>query len=220
MERTVTSYKLGFWATVAIVVIGVAYIAVLIAGFAQAGFDKPITDPILAVMEVLTLFSALAILIAVAVIYHQAPHERKIFGLIALIFTTIFTGITSTVHFIELTASRQLGVAEIVWPSSSYAAELLAWDWFLGLALIFSALVFSSTGTDKNIRRTLLISGMLALIGIAGPITGNMQFQRIGIIGYAIVLPIAFFLVARMFRFQIKKLSTNVTNQKSTGENI
>ena len=213
------SYKLGFWAATTVVVIGLAYIIVLMVGFSQAGFDKPIEDPILAVMEVLTLFSATAILIAIAAVYHQARPDRKIFGLIALIFTTIFTGITSTVHFLELTASRQLGVEEIAWPSSNYAAELLAWDWFLGLALIFSAFVFSSKKTEKIIRRTLLISGMLALIGIAGPITGNIQLQRIGIIGYAIVLPIAFFFLARMFRLQIVKLKANLANQKSTAQN-
>ena len=215
----VNSYKLGFWAASTVVVIGLAYIAVLIVGFANVGFDKPIQDPILAIMEVLTLFSASAILITIAAVYHHAPPDRKIFGLIALIFTTIFTGITSIVHFLELTASRQLGVAEIAWPSNNYAAELLAWDWFLGLALIFSALVFSSTRTDKIIRHTLLISGILTFIGIVGPITGDMQLQRIGIIGYAIALPIAFFFLARIFRLQIVKLKTNVTNQKSTGEN-
>jgi hypothetical protein len=215
----VNSYKLGFWAAATVVVIGLIYIVVLIIGFYQVGFDKPIADPILAVMEVLTVFSALAILIAIASVYHYALPERKIFGLIALIFAAIFTGITSTVHLLELTASRQLGVAEIAWPSSSYAAELIAWDWFLGLALILSALVFPSRGTDKIIHRTLLISGVLTFVGIVGPITGEMQLQRIGIFGYAIVLPIAFFFLSRMFRCQILKFKTSVVNQKSFDKN-
>lgn len=215
----VNSYKLGFWAAATVVVIGLVYVAVLIVGFTQVGFDKPIVDPILAVMEVLTLFSALAILITIAAVYHNAPPDRKIFGLIALSFTIIFTGITSTVHFLELTASRQMGVAEIAWPSSSYAAELLAWDWFLGLALIFLALSFSSDKNHKFIRHSFIISGTLTLIGILGPLTGEMPLQRIGIVGYAIVLPIAFFFLAKMFRGIILKQNTSITKQESTNEN-
>lgn len=213
------SYRLGFWSAATVAAIGFVYIVVLIVGFSRVGFDKPIADPILAIMEVLTLLSSIAILLTIAAVYHNAVAERKIFGLISLIFTAIFTGITSTVHFLELTASRQLGVAEIAWPSRNYAAELLAWDWFLGLALMFSAFVFSSNEADRTIRRTLLFSGVLTFIGIAGPITGNMQFQRIGIIGYAIVLPIAFLFLAKMFRLQIAKQKTNITKQKTTGNN-
>ena len=203
------SYKLGFWAAVTVVVIGLVYVVVLIAGITQAGVDTPITDPILAVMEGLTILSALAILIAVAAVYQLAPADHKLFGLIALIFISLFTGMTSTVHFLELTISRQTGTAEIVWPSQSYAAELLAWDGFLGLALIFLSFVFTSNRSDNVIFYSFLISGILTLSGIIGPLTGNMQLQRIGIVGYAIVLPIAFYFLARMFQREMGILRPN-----------
>jgi hypothetical protein len=103
-----TAYRLGAWAAVAVTAIGLAYVGALIAGFMQVGFDAPISDPVLAIMEVLTLFSAFAVVIVMAVVHHHAAPERKIFGVIALAFTVVFTGITSTVHFVGLTASRQL----------------------------------------------------------------------------------------------------------------
>jgi hypothetical protein len=196
------AYRLGTWAAGGVAAIGLAYVAVLVAGFMQVGFDAPIGDPVLAVMEALTLFSALALVIAMAAVHHHAAPERKIFGVLALAFTAIFAGITSTVHFVELTASRQLGSAEISWPSASYAAELLAWDWFLGLALIFAAPVFAGKGAKRLLRRTLLLSGVLALAGTVGPLVGDMRLQRIGILGYALVLPVASFLLARYLRAQ------------------
>ena len=141
-----------------------------------------------------------------SVVHHHAAPERQISGVLALALSVIFAGITSTVHFVELTASRQLGVAGIVWPSAAYAAELLAWDWFLGLALIFAARVFAGGGAERHLRRAFLLSGVLALAGTVGPLVGDMRLQRIGIVGYAGVLPVAFFLLARYFR--IRRLAT------------
>lgn len=197
-----SAYRLGTWAAGSVVAIGLTYIAALITGFVQVGFDEPIGDPVLAVMEILTLFSALAVLISMASVHHHADPERKIFGTLAITFTAVFVGITSTVHFVELTAARQMGVAGIAWPSAIYAAELLAWDGFLGIGLIFAAPVFPGHGAEKVLRRALLLSGALALAGTVGPLIGDMRLQRIGILGYAGVLPVAFFLLARFFRFQ------------------
>lgn len=182
--------------------IGVAYAAALSAGFAQVGFAAPIGDPVLAIMEILTLLSAIALMISMAAVYQRAAPERRLFALLALGFTLLFTGITSTVHFVSLTSSRQRRVAEVVWPSTGYAAELLAWDWFLGLALIFAAMVFPGGGAERRLRRALAASGLLALAGTAGPLLGDMRLQRIGILGYAVVLPFAFFLLARFLARQ------------------
>lgn len=95
--------RLGFFSSTGIFLIGIAYIAVVSFGVSKVGLSEPIADPTLAVMEVLTILSA------------------------------------------------------------------------------------------------LLISGALALIGAIGPITGNMALQRIGILGYGIVLPIAAFMIAVFF---------------------
>jgi hypothetical protein len=184
------------------VIIGVLYIGTLAAGFLVVGFDEPIGDPVLAIMEVLTLLSAPAMVIAIAVVHQHASPARKVYGVIALAFTIIFAGITSTVHFVQLTASRQLAGGSIVWPSASYAAELLAWDWFLGIALVFASLVFSESGAERLVGRGLLISGLLALAGTVGPVVADMRLQRIGILGYAVVLPVAYFILARFFRAQ------------------
>ena len=151
-------------------------------------------------MEVLTLLSAPPMVVLMATIHDYASVNRKIYGVIALAFTILFTGMTSAVHFVELTVGRQLGSSGFVWPSPVYAVELLAWDLFLGLALLFAAPVFDGGGPARRVRRSLLISGVLCVAGVVGPMVGNMRLQLVGVLGYAGGLPVVCFMLARLFR--------------------
>jgi hypothetical protein len=196
----VSANRLGSWSAVAVFLIGVAYLVTLAIGFAVHGLAEPIGDPILAVMEVLTLMSAPPMVVIMAAIHDLASVNRKVYGVIALAFTILFAGTTSAVHFVELTAGRQLGSGGIVWPSPVYAAELLAWNLFLGLALLFAAPVFDGGGPERGVRDGLLISGVLCVAGIVGPVVGNMRLQLVGVLGYAGVLPVVCFMLARLFR--------------------
>ena len=192
--------RLGSWSAGAVFLIGAAYFVTLAIGFAIHGLSEPIVDPILAIMEVLTLMSAPPMVVMMAAIHGYASVDRKIYGLIALAFTILFAGTTSAVHFVELTALRQLGSSGIVWPSPEYALELLAWNLFLGLALLFAAAVFDGGGPERGVRRGLLISGVLCVAGLVGPAVGNMRLQLVGVLGYAGVLPVVCFMLARLFR--------------------
>lgn len=191
--------RLGFWSAVTLAGIGVAYAITLAAGFARHGLNEPITDPVLAIMEVLTLLSAPTIVMLVAAIHHDAPPGLRIHGTLALAFATLFAGITSAVHFVELTAARQLGEGGLAWPSRAYAAELLAWDVFLGLSLVGAAFALDQSGQARTVRRGLLATGILCLAGTAGPAVGNMRLQLVGVLGYAGVLPVVAWLLARHF---------------------
>jgi hypothetical protein len=195
----VTTNRLGFWSAAAILGIGVAYAFALAFGFARHGLREPIADPVLAVMEVLTLLSAPPIVTLMAAIHERAGPGRKAYGLTALAFATLFAGTTSVVHFVELTASRQLGGAGIAWPSHVYAVELLGWDVFLGLALVFAAATFDGGPSERTVQRGLLACGVLCLAGTVGPAVGNMRLQLVGVVGYALVLPIVSWLLMRLF---------------------
>lgn len=61
-----------------------------------------------------------------------------------------------------------------------------------------AGLVFPGAGRERGLRRGLWLSGALALLGAVGPMAGDMRLQRIGILGYAGVLPVVFFLLARL----------------------
>jgi hypothetical protein len=82
--------------------VGIAYAIALTVGFAVHGLAEPIVDPILAVMEVLTVLSALPMVVLMAAIHSFAAADRKVFGVVALAFTILFAGATIAVHFVEL----------------------------------------------------------------------------------------------------------------------
>ncbi len=195
-----SSRRIGYLSSIGLALVGIVYVLVVVFGIAAAGLDDPIVDPILAVMEVLTLLSAPFIVILMASICFNATQERKVFGIIALSFAVIMAGLTSAVHFVTLTAGRQTGFAVLEWPSTLYAVELLAWDVFLGLALLSAACVFPGSGIRAAVRWFLAATGALSLLGAIGPILGEMALQRIGIFVYGIALPITCLVLARFFR--------------------
>jgi len=194
------AYRIGFLSSLSLSLVGVAYIVVVAIGITEAGLHNPIVDPILAVMEVLTLVSAPLVVAVMAAIYETAEPDRRILGLLAVIFAGIMAGLTSAVHFVALTAGRQTDFTVLQWPSTLYAVELLAWDVFLGLSLLCAAFVFSGSGIRGLCRWSLFIAGALSLLGVIGPVTGDMALQRIGIVGYGIVLPVAMGMLSQFFR--------------------
>ena len=190
----------GQWASFGVFLVGVAYGVALIIGFTTRGLSAPIVDPLLAVMEALTMIAALLLLVTMAAIPGRASDDRRVAGVIALAFMALATGITSVVHFVELTAMRQLGSASLVWPSPMYAAELLAWDVFVGVSLVAASFAVESSPHARIVRRSLLLCGILCLVGVIGPVAGNMRLQLVGVFGYGGVLPVACLLVSRLFR--------------------
>lgn len=194
-----TNCRVGYWSAIALFCIGVGYLLTLSAGFVRHGFREPIADPVLAIMEILTLLSAVPLVTLMASIQDRSSASRSALGFSALAFASLCAGVTSTVHFVELTAARQMGGSGIAWPSRVYAAELLAWDIFLGLALLFAAPLFFRDELERLVRRVLLLCGGLCIVGAIGPAVGNMRLQLVGVFGYAVVLPLACVLMARVF---------------------
>jgi hypothetical protein len=192
--------RLGIWSAFGLFLVGIAYLLTLVVGVASAGLTTPILGPILAVMEVLTLLSAPLLVIMLTAVHSWAPAEYKVHSLVALAFAVLAAGLTSGVHFVGLTVLRRTGSAAIQWPSVSYALELLAWDIFLGLALIFAAPVFQGGGLRRAVRLTMASAGYLSLAGTVGPAIGDLRWQRVGILGYGAVLPVAALLLAILFR--------------------
>lgn len=112
---------------------------------------------------------------------------------------------TIAVHFVQLTAIRQLWRAGIiadyrlVWPSALFALEYFAWDILVGVTLLAASFAIAAPHTAPA-RRALLIGGVLCLAGVTGPLSGRMLLQNVAVLGYAVVFPIAGALMARMFR--------------------
>jgi hypothetical protein len=112
------------------------------------------------------------------------------------------------VHFASFTVGRQIDskvlpllsqqLSFAQWPTLALALDLLAWDFFLGLAMLFAASVFKSDGLPNRVRVSLIVGGTFCLVGTLGPALGHMRIQYLGIGGYAFVLPVACVLLAML----------------------
>jgi len=198
---------LGIGSSIGILAIGILYAAVITLWVIIEGAPRdPIGDPYLAVMEGLTMASALAFLGLVTAIWCFADARRRLPALTALLVGSLAVGLTMTVHFVQLTAIRQLwragrlGDYRLVWPSALFAVEYFAWDILVGVSMVAAGFALAGGPAAARARRCLLIGGMLCLIGASGPLSGRMFMQNVAVFGYAVVLPIAGALTARLFR--------------------
>jgi hypothetical protein len=200
--------RAGRLAASLIVALQLAYAVVLIAGLAALpSEDAPIPDPYFTAMELLILFIAPLLVILMAAVHEAVPPARKLFSLCALVFMAMCATVTSLVHFLILTVSRDLpgdwsSVFAFRWPSAAYAADILAWDVFFALSVLSASRVFLEAGLSRWTGRTLLVSGLLSLVGLLGIAAGDMQVRNIGILGYAVVFPVAVLMMRQVLSRQ------------------
>jgi len=208
-QWTNTDRLLGKRACYAQFGISMAYVPTMAAGvIAVGGFAPPIRDPYQAVMELLIFPSAVALVVAFAALNAYAPASKKTLSLSALVLVALMAGITVCVHLLVLTVGRQADETTLpgftmlfswTWPSMIYALDIAAWDFFLGVALLLAAPVFSGNGPAARVRRGLIVSGLLCLGGLLGAVLGDMNVRNIGILGYAFVLPVVMLKMGRLF---------------------
>jgi len=194
----------------AVFILGIAYAFTTILGFLSLQSpEDPIGDPFFTIMELLTILIApLMATSMVAVHYHAAPEDR-IYSLASVCFMFIMAGITSSVHFVILSAGHQMKAAGLEgfqilfsfkWPSVVYALDILAWDWFFAISVLLAAPVFKAGRLEKTLRILMTVCGLVSLVGLMGVPLGNMQVRNIGIIGYGVIAPFIFLLIGIVIR--------------------
>ena len=205
---TAVARWLGLVSAAGTVLISALYAAVLIAGLESLPSpQQPIGNPWFSLMEILILLLMPFLVALMGAVHAWAPAESRVLTLLALAFMTLLAGLTSSVHFVILALSRQTPFAgpawrpllSFQWPSVPYALDILAWDVFFALAVLFAAPVFRGSRLTRSIRGMLIASGVLALAGLSGVIFGDMRLRAIGIAGYAGVFPLAVLLMAFLF---------------------
>jgi hypothetical protein len=210
MSDDASNRRIGAWVAGIGVAIGIAYVATGLAWLLQGGLSsanpyRP-PDPFMAILEILIVLSTAVLVVLMATIHATAPAKRRVFSLSALAFTSMFAVLTSGVHFIWLTVLRQTPIDAVPavlrpdpWPSMLIAVDMLAWGPVLGIALLAAAPVFTGGGTEKAIRFTLGLGGMLSLAGVLGPATGDLRFWWFAMADYVAVLPVLCLLLAIHF---------------------
>jgi hypothetical protein len=186
--------------------VGILYLATIALWLvAEAMPLEPIGDPFLAVMEGLTMVSALALLGLVIAIWHFADRAHRVHGLVTLTLGVVAASLTFAVHFVQLTAIRQLWRAghvvdyRLLWPSPILAVEYFAWDVLVGATMVFTSSALAGGPKSVPARRAMLMGGVLCLVGVVGPGSGRMILQNIAVAGYALLLPVGCAFTARTF---------------------
>ena len=75
--------QLGRWSALGVFLVGVAYVVTLSVGMAIHGPREPIVDPVLAIMELLTLAFAPLLVVMMAAVHSYARPEHRIYGVVA-----------------------------------------------------------------------------------------------------------------------------------------
>jgi len=209
MKFTATARGLGIFSALATVVLLVAYAVTLAVGLASLESpDQPIGDPMFTMLEVVIILMMPAMVALMAAVHAWAPQHAKTLTLTSVVFMGLLAGVTSIVHFCILTLSHQPEFARqpwlplvlsFKWPSVVYALDILAWDVFFPLSMLFAAPVFGGGRLAARIRVLMIASGVLSLAGLSGVVTGNMQWRNIGIVGYVGVFLFVAALLAILF---------------------
>jgi hypothetical protein len=215
MSFTPLHRTLGRVAAWSVFALSVVYAVTTILGLLSLKSPQdPIGDPYFTIMELLKILLAPLLVVTMVAVHAYAPREVKAYSLIALVFMVIMAGITSSLHFVILTVSRQIEAAGLTtaslffsfkWPSVAYALDILAWDWFFALSILFAALAFIRAGLETATRYVMIVCGVLSLVGLLGVPLAIMNVEywfnvrNIGVIGYALVSPAAFLLLGIIF---------------------
>jgi hypothetical protein len=169
---------------------------------------EPVGDPYFTLLEVLILLMAPLMVVSMVAVHDYASPECRAYSLTALAFMILLAGLTSCIHFVILTVSRQIEATGLTWlplflsfkwPSVTYALDILAWDVFFPLSMFFAAAVFRTGRLEIAVRILMIVSGVLSLAGLIGVPLADMRYRNIGIIGYVGVAPVAFLLLGILF---------------------
>lgn len=198
--------RMGVASAAGVVVLGVGYLVCLVIGLASlTSPQEPIGDPWFTALEILILAMMPPMVTLMISVHVRAPAGRKAQGMAAVVFMALVAVITSAVHFSILTLSRKDSFVDMqwlfsfTWPSVAYALDILAWDLFFPLSVLFARSAFVGGGLERGIRILLGVSGALALAGLAGAFLDHMGVRNIGILGYAVVFPLAAALMGIVF---------------------
>lgn len=227
-EYSITARRIGIASAAAVATLLLAYALTLAAGFAalESG-DEPIGDPYFTLLELLIIVMMPAMVLLMAAVHAWAHPRLKIVSLVALVFMAITAALTCSVHFAILTLGRQpefsdlehLLLLSFEWPSLAYALDILAWDFFFALSMLVGAGVFSGSRLALAVRAAMLLSGVLALAGLSGVVTGNMALRNIGITGYVGVFFVVVLLLCVLFHRSapVKADATTVSGPRTAG---
>ena len=196
--KTLSTGQIGFWTGIILVILGMAYLGLVVVMIAS-GSGFPPVEPFQSIVNVLILLTAVSMVFFWVILNQVVPAEKKVFSQASLAFIVISAALTSINRYVGLTVVRQSiasgntdGLQWFLpygWPSIMLAIEFLAWGFFFGLACLCLAPVFTNGKLEHAISWALLATGALSLIACLGQLIGSngltfSPFTLAGTIGW------------------------------------
>lgn len=160
VEFSATARRLGIFSGAGVLVLGVAYAITLAIGLLSlTSAQLPVGDPMFSILEVLIIIMMPMMVALMVAVHAWAPSHAKTLSLTAVLFMGLLAGVTCSLHFVILTLRRQTAFAgqswlplflSFKWPSVAYALDILAWDFFFALSMLFAAPVFEGSRLGRR----------------------------------------------------------------------
>jgi hypothetical protein len=209
LSDRVISYRLGFWSAVITTAGGILYFLVLLGAMLTGGFVFPPAEWLQLFGGITSLLFCPLIVVLVACLQDVTPANKKSLSLASLGFTLLFALSVSINRFTQLGALRHslaAGSLEgIEWflpygdHSMMLGLEMMGWGWFLGLAMLFAAPIFSGGGMEHWLRGLMILYGLMGLTSAAAYLF-NSPISLIGFAAWGLVLYLITGLLAVHFR--------------------
>ena len=204
-ENNSIAYKLGYWSALIATIAGIGYFLLLAGMNLSGGFTFPPADGIQLIAGIYSLAICPVFIVLIACLHVTTPPEKQIFSLSSLAFTILFVTSVSINRFTQLGVVRlssQAGLnSGIEWflaygdNSVMLGLEMMGWGWFLGLAMLAAAPLFSSPW----LRWLMVAYGVMGLICAAAFLVAS-PLVLIGFFAWGVVLVIITALLAAYFR--------------------
>jgi hypothetical protein len=201
-------HKLGYWTAISGIVLTLIYLGA-VTGMFISGTIPP-AEPFISIISVVSLASVPIFIFLWVLLNNTISPDKRIFTQTSLALIVIFATLTSINRYIAMTVVRQsmdTGITDGLnwfmpygWPSIMAALEVLAWGFFLGLAMFALAPAFRAGKLEHTIFWTLFISGFFSLIAVLGQVLNSALLNMLGIIAWGPGLLLLFSLLAFWFR--------------------
>lgn len=145
-------------------------------------------------MEIVTMASGVFMLLLILVLPSSETELTKIYKIASISFVTGTIILTNVAHFVNLAVTEKLlkygfDVPDYFqigkWPSIEMAIDYLAWGMFMGLAFLASSMFIPKKKSYKKLKYTLLISGILCVLGFLGVMV-NESLWYMAPLGYGV----------------------------------
>ena len=191
------AYSVGFWTAVAVTTLGVGYLLAILFATLTGGMVLPPPGWLQTVGGVVSLLACPLLIAMMASLHVLTPSSHQAFSLVALCNTVLFATAVSINRFTQFGAVRQSRSAGatngIEWflpygeRSVMLGLEIMGWGWFLGLALLAAAPLFSGNRRGRWLRALCLLYSVLGIVAAIGYLLES-PITAVGFVAWGLIL--------------------------------